>query len=118
MLISDGSSDVCSSYLTAPQGGDLGLLNPGETVAPFQAAMDALQPGQISQPIKSLFGWHLIQVLARRTENMEEEYKRVQARQILFQRREGPAFDDWLSQLRGEAYIDNRLEPKSNQTGN
>lgn len=104
-----------SDDATAPQGGDLGWLTPGETVPAFQRAMDALQPNQISQPIQSQFGWHLIQVLERRTKNMENEFRRMQARQLLFQRRVEPAFEDWLSQLRGQAYIDNRLDPASNR---
>ncbi len=104
-----------SEDVSAPQGGDLGWLTPGETVPPFEQAMNALQPNEISQPVKSQFGWHLIQVLDRRTKNMENEFKRMQARQILFQRRVEPAFEDWLSQLHGQAYIDNRLDPQSNR---
>ncbi|MGB6102261.1 MAG: peptidylprolyl isomerase, partial [Pusillimonas sp.] len=104
-----------SEDASAPQGGDLGWLTPGETVPAFEQAMDALEPNQISQPIQSQFGWHLIQVLERRTKNMENEFRRMQARQLLFQRRVEPAFEDWLSQLRGQAYIDNRLDPASNR---
>jgi len=99
-----------SSDSTAPQGGDLGWVNPGETVPPFEQAMNALQPGEISQPVQSPFGWHLILVEGRRTQDMAEEYQRMQARQILFERRAEPAFQEWLDQLRDQAYIDNRLE--------
>ncbi len=114
----DKFEDLARSYsedVSAPQGGDLGWMTPGEAVPAFEKAMNELQPGQISEPVKSQFGWHLIQVLERRTKNMENEYKRMQARQILFQRRAEPAFEDWLSQLRGQAYIDNRLDPQSNK---
>lgn len=104
-----------SEDVSAPQGGDLGWLTPGETVPAFEQAMNGLEPNQISQPVKSQFGWHLIQVLERRTKDMEKEFKRMQARQILFQRRVEPAFEDWLNQLRGQAYIDNRLDPQSNR---
>lgn len=101
-----------SEDASAPEGGDLGWLTPGETVPPFQQAMDALSAGEISQPVLSQFGWHIIKVEDRRTQNMEEEFKRMRARQVLFERQSGPAFDDWLAQLRAGAFIDNRLEPR------
>lgn len=95
---------------SAPQGGDLGWLSPGETVPQFEQAMDALSEGDLSEPVKSPFGWHLIKVDSRRTQDMAEAYQRMQARQILFERRALPAFEEWLEQLRERAYIDNRLE--------
>lgn len=99
-----------SEDASAPQGGDLGWLNPGETVPAFEQAMNALQDGQVSEPVKSPFGWHLIQVEGRQTKNMEQEFRRMQARRELMERRIGPAYEDWLDQLRGQAYIDNRLD--------
>ncbi|MFC4278397.1 peptidylprolyl isomerase [Achromobacter aloeverae] len=98
---------------SAPQGGDLGWLNPGETVPPFEAAMNALKVGEISEPIQSPFGWHLIQVLERREKDVADEMQRMQARRILFERRSEPAFEDWLDQLHDQAYIDNRLEKQA-----
>ena len=99
-----------SQDATAPQGGDLGWLNPGETVPPFEQAMNALQPNEISQPVQSPFGWHLIQVQERREQDVADEYQRMQARQTLFERRAQPAMEDLLQQLRDRAYVDNRLE--------
>ena len=104
-----------SDDATAPQGGDLGWLTPGETVPAFEQVMNSLQPGEISQPIKSPFGWHLIEVLERRNQDMGDEIKRMQARQILFQRRIEPAVDQWINDLYGQAYIENRLEPQENR---
>lgn len=100
---------------TAPLGGDLGWLNPGETVSAFESVMDKLNIGQVSEPVQSQFGWHLIVVDERREKDMEDEYKRIQAREILFQRRVDPAMEDWINQLRAEAYIENRLDPASNR---
>src|SRR5690606_6606682 len=88
---------------TAPQGGDLGWLSPGDTVPAFEAAMDALGEGQVSQPIQSPFAWHLILVEERRTKDMEDEFRRMQARRALLERRIGPAYEEWLDQLRAPA---------------
>lgn len=102
-----------SQDTSAPQGGELGWLNPGDTVPAFEQTMDALQPGEVSQPVKSNFGWHLIQVEERRAKNVEAEFRRMQARRELMRRRIGPAYEDWLDQLRSQAYIDNRLDKQS-----
>lgn len=100
---------------SAPQGGDLGWLTPGETVPAFEQVMDTLAEGQVSEPVRSQFGWHLIKVEERRTKDMADEFRRMRARQILFERRVGPALEDWLSHLRAEAYIENRLEPRADR---
>jgi len=108
-------SDMARQYsqdANAPQGGDLGWVNPGEMVPAFEQAMNALPVGGVSQPVLSPFGWHLIQVEERREHDVSDELQRMQARQILFERRAEPAFEDWLAQLRNEAYIDNRLEKR------
>ena len=102
-----------SADSTAPQGGDLGWVNPGDTVPAFEQAMNNLGEGEISQPIQSPFGWHLIKVEERRVKDMADEYRRLQARQTLFERRAQPAFENWLEQLRDRAYVDNRLEKRA-----
>ncbi len=104
-----------SNDSSAPQGGDLGWLNPGETVPPFENAMNRLKVGEISQPIKTQFGWHLIVVDDRRTQDMAEQFERNQVRQRLFMQRSEAAFEVWLQQIRNQSYIDNRLEKRLNQ---
>ena len=108
--------DLARAYsedASAPQGGDLGWLNPGETVPPFEEAMNALVPGQISAPVRSQFGWHIIRVDEHRERNVGNEYRRMQARQMLLQQRVEPAFDDWFSQVRSQTFIDNRIDPQA-----
>lgn len=97
---------------TAAQGGDLGWIYPGDTVPEFERAMDALQPGEISQPVKSPFGWHLVQVLERRTSGMSAERLRFLARQALRERKSEEAYQEWLRQLRDRTYVEIRLEEK------
>ena len=114
-IVQDGESfgDLAKRFsndASAPQGGDLGWLNPGETVPPFEKAMNALKIGEVSQPVQSQFGWHLIIVDARRTQDMSEQYLRNQVRQRLFMKRSDAEFDSWLQRVRNQAYIDNRLE--------
>jgi len=118
-VINGGASfaDMARQYSedsNAPQGGDLGWVNPGEMVPAFEQAMNALPVGGISEPVLSPFGWHLIQVEERREHDVSDDLQRMQARQILFERRAEPAFEDWLEQLRNGAYIDNRLEKQIN----
>ena len=97
---------------SATKGGDLGWLNPGDTVPEFEKAMDALREGEVSTVVQSPFGMHLIQVLERRQRDMSEERKRLDAKQALRERKLDDAFQDWLRQLRDRAYVENRLEEK------
>ena len=95
---------------SAARGGDLGWLNPGDTVPEFEQAMNALKPGEISAPVRSAFGWHLIEVLERRTQDMTREGQRLNARQALRERKTDEAYQEWVRQLRDRAYVEQRLE--------
>ncbi len=101
---------VHSDDLSASKGGDLGWLNPGDTVPDFERAMVALKPGEVSEPIRSPFGWHLIQVIARRDQDITDERRRLEARRILRERKSEEAFEDWVRQARDRAYVEIRLE--------
>ena len=101
-----------SDDASASKGGDLGWLSPKDTVPEFERAMDALQPGQISNPVQSQFGWHLIQVLERRNKDVSAESQKLQARQALRARKADEAYQDFVRQLRDQAYVDYRLEDK------
>jgi peptidyl-prolyl cis-trans isomerase SurA len=97
---------------SASKGGDLGWLSPGETVPEFERAMDALKPGEISVPVKSPFGWHLIQILERRSEDVSKERQTLMARQEIRARKADEAYENWLRQLRDQAFVEYRLEDK------
>ena len=99
-----------SEDASGSSGGDLGWLSPGDTVPEFDQAMNALQPGQISEPVQSPFGWHLIQVLERRTQDVSQERQRQAARQAIRARKADAAFQEWLQRLRDRAYVEYRLE--------
>lgn len=99
-----------SGDLSASKGGDLGWLSPGDTVPQFERAMNALKPNETSEPIKSPFGWHLIQVLERRDQDVSQERQRMDARRALRERKSEEAFEDWVRQTRDRAYVEYRLE--------
>lgn len=98
-----------SNDLSASKGGDLGWLNPGDTVPEFEQAMNRLKPGEVSAPVQSPFGWHLIQVLERRTD-VSKEHVRQTARMAIRERKADEAYQDWLRQIRDQAYVEYRLE--------
>lgn len=95
-----------SNDLSASKGGDLGWLYEGDTVPDFEHAMNALEINQVSQPVQSPFGFHLIQVLERRTEGATVERRRLAARQVLRERKSDEAYQDWVRQMRDGAYVD------------
>lgn len=95
---------------SASKGGDLGWIYPGDTVPEFERAMNSLKPGEVSQPIESPFGYHLIEVLERKTEELSRERQRLVARQALREQKLEEAYEDWLRQLRDRAYVEYRLE--------
>lgn len=103
---------IHSADLSAAKGGDLGWIYPGDTVPEFEQAMDALKPGEISQPVQSPFGWHLIQVEERRVQDVSEDRKRAAARNALRERKSDEAYQDWLRQLRDRAYVEYRSEER------
>jgi peptidyl-prolyl cis-trans isomerase SurA len=97
---------------SAPRGGDLDWLLPGDTVPEFERVMASLKPGEISQPFKSPFGWHLVQVLERRAAGLTLDRRRLQARQALKERKSDEAYQEWLRQLRDRTYVEMRLEDR------
>jgi peptidyl-prolyl cis-trans isomerase SurA len=97
---------------SAARGGELDWIYPGDTVPDFERALQALQPGELSEPVRTPFGYHLIQLLERRAADASQERRRQEARKILRERRSEEAFDEWLRQLRDRAYIELRLEER------
>jgi peptidyl-prolyl cis-trans isomerase SurA len=90
---------------SAPNGGNLGWMGPGDLVPEFEQAMNRLQIGEVSNPVKSEFGWHLIQVLERREAQLTVEKQREFARAAIRERKFEQAYQDWLRELRDTATV-------------
>ena len=97
---------------SASRGGDLGWVYPGDTVPEFEKAMNELKTGELSEPVQTQFGWHLIEVLERRTEDMSQDRVRQAARQALRERKADEAYQEWLRQLRDRAFVEMRLDER------
>jgi peptidyl-prolyl cis-trans isomerase SurA len=97
---------------SASKGGDLGWLAAGETVPEFERVINSLRDGEISQPFQSQFGWHIAQVISRRSEELSDDRRRTQARQTVRARKSDDVYQDWLRGARDRAYVDVRTEDK------
>ncbi|MFZ9298445.1 MAG: peptidylprolyl isomerase [Hylemonella sp.] len=97
---------------SAAQGGDLGWASPGMFVPEFEAVMNRLAPGQISQPLISRFGVHLIQLLERRNTQVSEAERREMVRKLLRERKFEEAYVSWAQEVRGRAYVEMREPPQ------
>ena len=108
----DEQAKLNSEDGSAAKGGDLGWISPGDTVPDFERAMNQLKPGEVSAPVRSPFGWHLIQVQERRTQDVTIERRRDQARQALRQRKSDEVFQDWVRQTRDRSYVEIRVDER------
>lgn len=98
-----------SNDLSASKGGDLGWIYPGDTVPEFERAMNELPVGQVSEPIETPFGFHLILVKERKVDDVSQERKRAAARQAIREQKLEEATQDWIRQIRDQAYVEFRL---------
>lgn len=104
-LAKEHSEDLGSAL----QGGDLGWANPGQFVAAFEETMNSLGVNEISLPFRSQFGWHLMQVLERRDEDLSDAMIKNQAANLLRSRRFEEELQVWLQEIRDEAYVELKL---------
>ena len=94
---------------SSSNGGDLGWINPGEMVPPFEMAFGALERNQISEPVQTRYGWHIIEVLEKRSHDNTDSVKRKKAQDTIRARKIEPALQNWMRRLRSEAFVENRL---------
>jgi len=95
---------------SASKGGDLGWLYPGDTVPEFETAMNGMKPGDVSDVIQSPFGFHLIQVIERKSEDVTQQKERNVARQVIRERKVQEAMESWVREVRDRAYVEFREE--------
>lgn len=96
---------------SAREGGELGWASPGQFVPEFEEVMDKLAPGQLSEPLVSRFGVHLIEVLERRQANLGPREQRELARRMLREKKLDEAYANWIQELRARAYVEFREQP-------
>ena len=101
-----------SEDASSAKGGDLGWVSAGDLVPDFQVAMDQLKPGELSQPVRSPFGWHLIEVIERREQDVAKDRQREQARLALRQRKADEQFQEFVRQTRDRAYVEIKADER------
>ena len=101
-----------SEDASAGKGGDLGWISPGDTVPEFEQAMDKLKVNQLSGPVRSPFGWHLIIVDERRTQDVTQDRKREVARNAIRQRKADEQFQEFVRQVRDKAYVEYKTDER------
>ena len=101
-LAKEYSDDIGS----AQEGGELGWTNPGQMVAEFEAAMANAEVGLITEPVRSEFGWHILEVTGRRTEDFSEQVRRNQVASYLREAKYEEELENWLREIREEAFVD------------
>jgi peptidyl-prolyl cis-trans isomerase SurA len=92
-------------YSSGVKGGDIGWMDPGTTVREYEEAANQLKQDEMGYPIRSQFGWHLIEVTGRRTVDETEQNKRNKIKSQLLEQKQSEVFDLWKRRLRDEAYI-------------
>lgn len=94
---------------SALQGGSLGWVNPGTMVPEFEAVMNSQTAHIVSEPFRSQFGWHILEVTDKRNQDMSTEFKRNRARQMLYKRKFDEDLGTWLREIRQDAYVEIKL---------
>ena len=97
---------------SAKDGGDLGWASPGRYVPEFEEALNGLQPGEMSQPILSRFGMHLIQLIDRREVKLSQREQRDMVRDVVREKKLDEAYANWLQESRARAYVEYREPPQ------
>ena len=101
-LAREYSDDIGS----AAEGGELGWTSPGQMVPEFENMMESTETGTISEPVRSQFGWHILEVEDRREKDVTEDMRRAQIEEFLHQRKYQEELDAWLRKIRDEAFVD------------
>lgn len=109
VAFADLARDLSDDPGSALSGGDLGWVMPGQMVPAFEERMAATKAGEVSDPFKSRFGWHVLEVMERRDQDMSDEFRERQALRILRDRRFDEELQAWLGEIRDEAYVEIKI---------